>query len=357
MRVIIATGGSGGHIYPALALADKLMEDSNNEILFVGCKNKMEQVEIPNHGYRFIGLDVLGMNGGIVNKVKATIKLTKTYFRCRKIIAEYKPDIVVGFGNYTSVSIIFAAKHMHIPTMIHEQNSYAGKANKLLAKHVDCVVGCYDENKKDLKAKRVEILGNPRASLATDIRRNINVLTKYNLDINKKTAVIFMGSLGSESVNNVLINALDKFANKEYQVLIITGKKHFDSFPKVASNNIKVVAYADDLLDVMAVSDVVVCRAGATTCSEVCVIKIATIMIPSPYVPNNHQYYNALALANKNAAVLLEEKDLDENSLVENIDSLMNDDNKRLTMQENASKLSTPKASENIVKLMKELVK
>lgn len=357
MRVIIATGGSGGHIYPALALADKLMEDGNNEILFVGCKNKMEQVEIPNHGYTFIGLDVLGMNGGIVDKAKATFKLIKTYFRCRKIIAEFKPDIVVGFGNYTSVSIIFAAKHMHIPTMIHEQNSYAGKANKLLAKHVDCVVGCYDENRNNLKAKRIEILGNPRASLATNIHRDNKVLSKYGLAIDKKTAVIFMGSLGSESVNEVLVNALDKFVDKDYQVLIITGKKHFESFPKPQVGNIKVIAYADDLLDIMAASEVVVCRAGATTCSEVCVIKIATIMIPSPYVPNNHQYYNALALANKNAAILLEEKDLNDDSLVLNIDNLMNDDKKRLTMQENASKLSTPNASENIVKLMKELVK
>ena len=144
MRIIIATGGSGGHIYPALALADEIKKEIDSEILFIGSNNKMEQVEIPSHGYAFKGINVQGMNGGIKDKIIALYKLFKANKICNNIIEEFKPDIVIGFGNYISVSIVLAASRKHIPTMIHEQNSYAGKANKLLGSKVDAVVGCYE---------------------------------------------------------------------------------------------------------------------------------------------------------------------------------------------------------------------
>lgn len=355
MRVIIATGGSGGHIYPALALADALQQNEDANILFVGSKGRMEATEIPNHDYDFIGLDLQGMNGSIFAKMKSAYLLTKSYFQCQRIIKEFKPDIVVGFGNYTSVSIILAAKHLHVPTMIHEQNSFAGKANKMLANKVDAIVGCYDEN-RNLNNKHVYILGNPRASQAKDTKKNKAVLKEYGLDPQKKTAVIFMGSLGSESVNKVLKEACAKWENKDYQVLIATGKKHFEDFGYESTNNVKIFPFIDGL-KTMAASDVAIIRAGATTASEVCVLGICAIMIPSPYVPNNHQYYNALALVNKDAAVLLEEKDLSVDSLVNKLDELMQDDCRRKIIGENAAKLGTPNATTNMIKLMKELVK
>lgn len=355
MRIIIATGGSGGHIYPALALADEIKKKIDSEILFIGSNNKMEQVEIPSHGYAFKGINVQGMNGGIKDKIIALYKLFKANKICNNIIEEFKPDIVIGFGNYISVSIVLAASRKHIPTMIHEQNSYAGKANKLLGSKVDAVVGCYEENLKEFKNKHIYILGNPRASQAKDTIKDRNILKTFSLDPNIKTVVCFMGSLGSESVNKVLEEAQKMFANKTYQVIIVTGKKHYDNFHKQESHNVKVVPYIDGL-KVMAACDLCVIRAGATTASEVCVLGIPSIMIPSPYVPNNHQYYNAKALADKKASLLLEEKDLTADSLVSSIDLLINDDNKLNEMAENALKLGTPNASNDIIKLMKELV-
>ncbi len=355
MRIIIATGGSGGHIYPALALADEIKKEIDSEILFIGSNNKMEQVEIPSHGYAFKGINVQGMNGGIKDKIIALYKLFKANKICNNIIEEFKPDIVIGFGNYISVSIVLAASRKHIPTMIHEQNSYAGKANKLLGSKVDAVVGCYEENLKEFKNKHIYILGNPRASQAKDTIKDRNILKTFSLDPNIKTVVCFMGSLGSESVNKVLEEAQKMFANKTYQVIIVTGKKHYDNFHKQESHNVKVVPYIDGL-KVMAACDLCVIRAGATTASEVCVLGIPSIMIPSPYVPNNHQYYNAKALADKKASLLLEEKDLTADSLVSSIDLLINDDKKLNEMADNALKLGTPNASNDIIKLMKELV-
>ena len=355
MRIIIATGGSGGHIYPALALADEIKKEIDSEILFIGSNNKMEQVEIPSHGYAFKGINVQGMNGGIKDKIIALYKLFKANKICNNIIEEFKPDIVIGFGNYISVSIVLAASRKHIPTMIHEQNSYAGKANKLLGSKVDAVVGCYEENLKEFNNKHIYILGNPRASQAKDTIKDRNILKTFSLDPNIKTVVCFMGSLGSESVNKVLEEAQKMFANKTYQVIIVTGKKHYDNFHKQESHNVKVVPYIDGL-KVMAACDLCVIRAGATTASEVCVLGIPSIMIPSPYVPNNHQYYNAKALADKKASLLREEKDLTADSLVSSIDLLINDDNKLNEMADNALKLGTPNASNDIIKLMKELV-
>ncbi|MCI5774667.1 MAG: undecaprenyldiphospho-muramoylpentapeptide beta-N-acetylglucosaminyltransferase [Erysipelotrichaceae bacterium] len=355
MRVIIATGGSGGHIYPALALADGLRTQEKADILFVGSKGRMEATEIPNHDYEFIGLDLQGMNGSIFAKIKSACLLTKSYFACLKIIKNFKPDIVIGFGNYTSVSIILAAKHLHVPTMIHEQNSFAGKANKFLARKVDAIVGCYEENRK-LANDHVYILGNPRASMAKDTIKDSQCLLAYDLDPNKKTAVIFMGSLGSESVNKVLQQAAKVLENKAYQTIIATGKKHFADFAYQSSQMVKIVPYIDGL-KMMAACDVAVIRAGATTASEICVLGTCAIMIPSPYVPNNHQYYNALALVNKDAAILLEEKDLNVDNLVSKLDELMADDQKRKMIGQNAAALGTPNATMDIIKLMKELVK
>lgn len=355
MRIIIATGGSGGHIYPALALADEIKKQMDSEILFIGSDDKMEQVEIPNHGYAFKGIHVQGMNGGIKDKLIALYKLVKANKTCNKILDEFKPDIVIGFGNYISVSIVLAAHKKHIPTMIHEQNSYAGKANKLLGSKVDAVVGCYEENLKEFNNRHIYILGNPRASQAKDTIKDKNILKTFNLDPTVKTVVCFMGSLGSETVNKVLEEAQKLFANKTYQVIIVTGKKHYDNFNKQESNNVKVVPYIDGL-KVMAACDLCVIRAGATTSSEVCVLGLPSIMIPSPYVPNNHQYYNAKALADKNASLLLEEKNLNVDSLVNSIDMLINDDTKLKEMAFNALKLGTPNASDDIIKLMKELV-
>lgn len=355
MRVIIATGGSGGHIYPALALADEIMKNKDNKILFVGSNKKMEHTVIPELGYDFFGMEVQGMNGNIFDKLTSAAKIGASYFKCRKLIRDFKPDLVIGFGNYISVPITLAASSLKVPTMLHEQNSYAGKANKFLASKVDLVVGCYEENIKDFGNAKTKILGNPRASQAKNTIKDKSVLNTFDLNPEMKTIVCFMGSLGSETVNKVLEEAGETLDNKEYQTIIVTGKKHFDTFAYKGGKNVKVVPYIDGL-KVMAACDACVIRAGATTAAEITVLGLPSIMIPSPYVPNNHQYYNALALANKNASILLEEKDLSVASLIDKMDLLMNNDELRNEMSKNAMLLGTPNASEDILKEIEGLI-
>ena len=204
MKIVIATGGTGGHIYPALSLADALLENKDNDVLFIGSSTRMESKEIPEKGYNFKGLNVIGTNGGLTNKIKSVLLLVKARSECIKILKDYKPDVVIGFGNYISVPVILAAKKLGIKTMIHEQNSVAGKANVFLSRFVDGIIGSYNENLNQFDNSKTRILGNPRASESSKIDKDVNMYNELGLDENKSLVLIVMGSLGSESVNKVL---------------------------------------------------------------------------------------------------------------------------------------------------------
>lgn len=358
MRVLIATGGTGGHIYPALSLAKALKEeDPTNEFFFIGSKNRMEATEIPQAGYAFQGIDVIGMNGSLISKCKSLILLKQAEKECKEIIKKFKPDIVIGFGNYISVPVIMAAHSLRIPTMIHEQNSYAGKANKMLARVADAIVGCYEENLEQFPKNKTRILGNPRASEAAHIVANKQLITEVGLDDQIPFVVIVMGSLGSETVNNVLKEVSKKMVNESFQALICTGKKGYDAFIKEtpACPNVKIVPYIDGLA-MMAVADVVVIRGGATTSAEVTALGIPSIIIPSPYVPNNHQVKNALALENKNAAIMLEEKECTADALLDTIHCVLEDDERRNEMKKQTKLMGRPHASQDIIQWIKDLI-
>ena len=229
MRVLIATGGTGGHIYPALALADAMKEkDPQTEILFVGTAERMESTEIPKAGYAFEAIKAKGLNGSALAKVQAVMQLAQAYFACRKIVRQFRPDYAIGFGNYISAPVILAAHFAHVPTMLHEQNSYAGKANRFLAKYADQIVGCYPENLDQFPPQKTRILGNPRASVAARAQRDPNVVRQLGLDPAKPLVVVVMGSLGSESVNAVMVKALKQMAGKSYQVLYVTGRAAYE---------------------------------------------------------------------------------------------------------------------------------
>lgn len=356
MRIVIATGGTGGHIYPALSLADTLLEDKENEVLFIGSSSRMEAKEIPEKGYEFKGINVLSASGGLANKVKSSFSLVKSTNECIKILKEYKPDIVIGFGNYISVPVVLAAKKLKIKTLIHEQNSVAGKANILLSKFVDGIIGSYNENLEQFNNSKTRILGNPRASEAYKTVKDYKVFEGLGLDKNKKLVLIVMGSLGSHSVNQVLEEYCDLVKNINYQVLIVTGKKQFEDFKFKGNDYIKVVSYIDGL-KVMVLADLVVMRSGATTCAEVSALGKASITIPSPYVPNNHQYINAKTLEKLNSTIVIEESNLTSQLLNETIEKLMNDDKLREEMSNNALRAGKVNASEDIVKWIKDLVK
>lgn len=356
MRYVIATGGTGGHIYPATALVDEIRKkEPDSEFLFIGSNNRMESKEIPSLGYRFYGLDVIGTNGGLVSKATSIFKISKAYFECRKLIQQEKPDVVIGFGNYISVPVILAAHHLKVLTFLHEQNSYAGKANRFLGKYVDGIIGCYKENLDQFPQNKVRILGNPRAAVAAQVKKDPQVISKLGLDPALQLVVIVMGSLGSESVNKVMKEALNEMKNKPYQVLYVTGKNHYESFVQnwKPANNICILPYIDGC-KVMVNADVCVVRGGATTAAEITAMGMPSIIIPSPYVPNNHQVKNAEALQNENAAYMLEEKDLSTEKIVSLIENMLSDKALLKTMSENALKLGKKEATDNILNWIKE---
>lgn len=358
MRIVIATGGTGGHIYPALSLADTIKKKKKNtEILFIGSNNRMESKEIPQAGYQFRGIDVIGMNGTIYSKIKALTLIKKAENECKKILKDFHPDIVIGFGNYISVPVIMAACQLKIPTMIHEQNSYAGKANKMLSKKVDAIVGSYKENLKQFPLKKTRILGNPRASEASVIEKDEKFIKSFDLSPDLPLAIFVMGSLGSTSVNQILKLVCEKMNGKNYQAIVVTGKQGYDEFITSFQNseNVKVVPYIDGL-NAMKNATVVVARGGATTSAEITAMGIPAILIPSPYVPNNHQVCNALALQNENAAIMIEEKDLTADFLIEKLEKVLYDCNLQKEMMTNAKKLAKPNASQDILQWIEQLI-
>lgn len=358
MRIVIATGGSGGHIYPALSLADAIKNNKKNtEILFIGSENRMESKEIPQAGYQFRSINVMGMNGSIISKVKALSLIKKAEKECKRFLQEFRPDIVIGFGNYISVPVIMAAHKLKIPTMIHEQNSYPGKANKLLSKKVNAIVGSYKENLRQFPLDKTRILGNPRASDACVITKDEKFIQSFGLNPNLPLAVFIMGSLGSSSVNEVLKLACKKMENKPYQAIIVTGKSGYEDFIKSfqSTGNIKIVPYIDGL-QALKNATVLIARGGATTSAEITAMGVPAILIPSPYVPNNHQVCNVLALQNEKAAIMIEEKDLNENVLIDTLESVLNNQSLQTEMAINAKKMSKPNANRDIMQWIEKLI-
>lgn len=352
MRIIIASGGTGGHIYPAITLAQALQK-AGHKITFVGSTGRMEKDVIPAVGFDYIGLDMKIPGGSLINKANSFVSIVKAYYKCREIVKDY--DLAIGFGNYISVPLVMAARNRGLKTVIHEQNSFAGKANKYLDQKVDLVIGSYEENKKTFKNPHTLILGNPQSSKAFNIKKDPEVLLNLGLDPDKKTVVIFMGSLGSQTVNKVVIEYLNSLKG-DYQVIYASGKQNYaKARAAVKKKDYICVKEAVDGVKVMANSSLLVSRAGATTLSEICAMGMPSILIPSPYVPNNHQFYNAMALIDKNAALLLEEKDLSPASLKAIIEKSINDEELLKSLHENAIKLSNPKVLDEIVKEIEKL--
>lgn len=352
MRIIIASGGTGGHIYPAITLAQALQK-VGHKITFVGSTGRMEKDVIPAAGFDYIGLDMKIPGGSLINKANSFVSIVKAYYKCREIVKDY--DLAIGFGNYISVPLVMAARNRGLKTVIHEQNSFAGKANKYLDQKVDLVIGSYEENKKTFKNPHTLILGNPQSSKAFNIKKDPEVLLNLGLDPDKKTVVIFMGSLGSQTVNKVVIEYLNSLKG-DYQVIYASGKQNYaKARAAVKKKDYICVKEAVDGVKVMANSSLLVSRAGATTLSEICAMGMPSILIPSPYVPNNHQFYNAMALIDKNAALLLEEKDLSPASLKAIIEKSINDEELLKSLHENAIKLSNPKVLDEIVKEIEKL--
>ena len=355
MKILIATGGTGGHIYPAISLADYLASNyKDNTFMFVGNADRMESTIIPQLGYRFLGIEAARFNGPLAgNKIQALKTLYKSYQECLKVVDSFKPDIIVGFGGYVTVPVIMAGVRSGVKTVIHEQNSFAGMANKALSHFANKVVTVYPQVNDSFSKRKTVTLGNPRESAVLDLVVDKRNLETFGFDIKKKTVLIVMGSLGSASVNDRMVEIINAMKGKDYNVIYVTGKNNYDAMIRQVSesDNVRIVPYIDQF-KIASVCDLVISRGGATSACEYMALGLPSIIIPSPFVTNNHQYYNAKSMVDNGASILIEEKDLTADLLLEKVDDLLSDDMKLADMSKAARKMSHPYAAKEISELL-----
>ena len=355
MRVIVSAGGTGGHIYPALAIINKIKEmEPNSEFLYIGTHNRMEKDIIPKYNIPFESIEIYGINRkNILKNFKTLSCFLKAKKKCSKLIKEFNPDCVIGVGGYVTGPVISTAHKLGFKTFIHEQNSVAGKANLYLSKFVDNVFVSFKSSLSEFPRYKTIYTGNPCSEEA--IKKSPIDKKSLGLSESKKLVLFVMGSLGSDRVNNILYKTMSSFENKDYEILFVTGNSSYEEMSKKSyPKNVKVLPYIDDMTRVMKKTDLIVSRAGASTLSEIIALGVPSILIPSPYVPNNHQYKNALDLTKSDAAILIEEKNLNSLNLVSAIDSIINDDLKIKTMKENLKSMSVNDSATRIYKAIKE---
>ena len=357
MRVVISAGGTGGHIYPALAIINKIKEiEPNSEFLYIGTHNRMEKDIVPKHNIPFKSIEIYGFNRKHLLKNFKTIKcLINAKKECKKIIKEFNPDIAIGVGGYVTVPVILAAHSLRIKTFIHEQNSVAGKANLTLARYVDLIGVSFKSSINEFPKEKTIFTGNPCSEDA--VKKEALDKSELGLSKNKKLVLFVMGSLGASSVNEFLVSTMNLFNNKDYEILFVTGNNDYENISKNKfPNNVKVVPYIENMTRIMKNTDLIVTRAGASTLSEIIALDLPSILIPSPYVPNNHQFKNAMDLVNAKAAILVEEKDLKGDIIVRNIDKLFNNSKEYNNMKNNLKSLKVDNSATVIYNNIKKLI-
>lgn len=356
MRAIITAGGTGGHIYPAIAIIEKLKENKDS-FLYIGTTDRMESNIIPSMGYEYVGLEINGFRRNIKANFKNITLVYNSYKKALKTIKEYKPDVVIGFGGYVTFPVIMAARKLKIPTMIHEQNYIPGKTNKFLGKFCDKVFVSFKDSEKYFNKNKVIYSFNPAGERAVKIKRNDK--TKLGFKRNKKLIIIVMGSLGSSAMNDKLYEFLKTFKSNDKEILFIAGKDFYKKIDKrkKMSDQVKIIEYYNNLPGLMKDADLIISRAGASTISEIEALKIPSILIPSPYVANNHQYFNAMDLKKRNIAYVLEEKDVTAKSINDMINDILDNKENLKTLKENLNKNKTINGVDIIYNEMKKTIR
>ncbi len=356
MRILLAGGGTAGHINPALAIARYAQSvDKTTEVLFIGKTGGMEARLVPKEGFDIRYIDVEGFSRKLsLENFVTLMKMCTSYRECVKIIEEFKPDVVVGTGGYVCVAPVMAAIRRKIPTLIHEQNAFAGSAIKTLAPMATVTAISFADSQKYLtRAKKVVYTGNPvrPAIMGTDYDT-----ARKTLGIgNEKFVAIFGGSLGAQKINNVVTDLVSRLNSTNIRICWATGEREYERVKNLLKekdisldSNIELVPYIHNMETVMNAADLVISRSGAITLSEICVLGKPSILVPSPNVTNNHQEYNARALADNNAAHMILEKDFNINTLYNSIMTILSDKKLGTTMSENAKKMGNYNATELI---------
>lgn len=358
VNIILSGGGTGGHIYPAIAIANELkVIYPNANFLFVGAKDKMEMEKIPEAGYDIKGLWISGIQRQFILKnLSFPFKLVSSMSKAYRIIKEFKPDIVIGTGGFASGPTLYVASLQKIKTLIQEQNSYPGITNKLLAKKVDKICVAYDGLERFFPLNKIVKTGNPVRQDLLEIEGKGEEAKKYfNLNSDKKTLLIIGGSLGARAINNLIEKHIDWLVSKNLQVIWQTGKLYYEEFKKYDSlEGVQTHAFLNKMDLTYAAADFIISRAGAGSISELCIVGKPVIFIPSPNVAEDHQTKNALAVVNSNAALLLKESEL--GTFQSNIEALLENEALQQTLSKNIKKLALPNATKDIVEEIVKLI-
>ena len=358
-RIIIAGGGTGGHIFPAIAIANALKKlDESITILFVGAKGKMEMEKVPQAGYKIQGLDIAGFNrSSLIKNIGLPGKLFRSFLQVRSIFKKFKPDAVIGVGGYSSFPVLRFAQARRIPTFIHESNSFAGKSNKLLGRKATKVFVASDEMQQFFPPEKILVTGNPVrpdiVNVATLLKKD--ALAFFNLSEGKKTVLIVGGSLGARSINEAIERGLDDLTAAGLQLIWQTGKTDAARWKAAAEGkqNVWVSDFITQMQNAYAAADIVISRAGAMAIAELCVVKKPVLFVPYPFAAEDHQTVNAKNLVSKNAALMIKDSEAGE-KVIAAILALANDEEEQEALKKNISALAVTDAD---VKIAEEILK
>ena len=355
-RIIVSGGGTGGHIFPALSIADAIRsKHPDAKILFVGADNRMEMQRVPDAGYEIVGLPIAGFDRkNLLKNIRVLWLILKSQRMAKKIIKKFAPHAVVGVGGYASGPTLKMAASMNIPTLIQEQNSYAGVTNKILAKSAEKICVAYDGMERFFPKEKIELTGNPVRKSLIEMRTNRNEAVKaLGLDENKKCVLIVGGSLGARSINEAVIANIETIRdNKDIQFIWQTGKLYFEEMKERCANigkpeNLTITDFVSNMAAALGAADLVISRAGAGSISEFALLGKAVILVPSPNVSEDHQTKNAMALVEKDAAIHIPDAKAKEEMIKTAVETVL-DAQRIATLEKNVEKLGKPNAAEVI---------
>jgi UDP-N-acetylglucosamine--N-acetylmuramyl-(pentapeptide) pyrophosphoryl-undecaprenol N-acetylglucosamine transferase len=358
-KFIISGGGTGGHIYPAVAIANELKSRyPDAEFLFVGAKDRMEMDKVPQLGYAIKGLWISGFQRSFsLKNLIFPLKLISSLWESRKIIKSFQPDIAIGTGGYASAPLLKVASNKGIPCLIQEQNSYAGITNKWLSAKVKKICVAYDGMERYFPSEKIRLTGNPvRQDLLDISKKRKESLSFFKLDSQKKTLLVLGGSLGARRINALINSSLDFFSKLNLQIIWQCGSYYFESYKEKGNENVQVHAFLNRMDLAYAASDFIISRAGALSVSELCLVGKPVVFIPSPNVSEDHQIKNAKSISSKEAAILIAEKDL-EIQFEDEFYKLFSSEENQLQLSKNCKALGKPNATKEIVEEIEKLLK
>ena len=356
-KYIISGGGTGGHIYPAIAIADELKaQNPTAQIVFVGASGKMEMEKVPQAGYNIYGIWISGLQRKqLWRNIFFPLKLGISLLQSLLIWVRYRPDVLIGTGGFASGPMLFMGNLMGSKTLLQEQNSYPGITNKLLAKKANAIAVAYPGMERFFPKEKISYIGNPlRSSLLQIEGLKDQALKHFGLSGNRKQLVILGGSLGAQRINELVATQLELFNALDLDVIWQCGKLYFDRYQHLATDRIKIYPFIKEMNLLYSVADIIISRAGAASVSELCLVGKTTLLIPSPNVAENHQFHNANALVRQNAAILIEEKDLDQ-SFETVFRAVVESPKKQLELEKNIRLMAKPEATKEIIKMINNL--